>query len=123
MIEDLLHNKDFYGVKYFIKDLSLLEKLDIQNIQLYKVGETRRLGLLFKTRNIKQYCLYKSLFMKEKTFVNMSCKDNMFSANFVADKKFNIVIDMIIDSRTLDCISKERMLELCETLIKKPGHS
>lgn len=54
--------------------------------------------------------------MKEQSFVNMSIKEGMNCASFIADKKFNATIDMLINSRTLECVSKDRVLELCETL-------
>ena len=54
--------------------------------------------------------------MKEQSFVNMSIKTGMNCASFIADKKFNATIDMLINSRTLECVSKDRVLELCETL-------
>jgi len=112
----LLLDKNIYGVKYFIRDLSLLKYLNVESIQLFKVGATRRLELLFHAHNAKQYMFCKKKCMKEQSFVNMSIKTGMNCASFIADKKFNATIDMLINSRTLECVSKDRVLELCETL-------
>ena len=119
MIKNLLLNKNVYGVKYFIKDLSLLKYLNVTDIRLYKIGITRRLDLLFSVDNIKQYNLYKRKCLNETSFLNLTCKNNKFCASFVADKKFDSVLDMIINSNGIGCISKERILELCETLKRK----
>lgn len=72
---------------------------------------------------MKEYNLYKFMCRKEDSFINISFKDKIYCASFIADKKYNSVLDMIIDSKTIDCISKYRILELCETLNKKPDRS
>ena len=116
MQKSLLLNKNIYGIKYFIEDLSILKYLNVEDIQLFKIGTTRRLRLLFRLNGIKHYIFCRTKCMKEKSFINMSTENGMCCANFIADKKFNITIDMLINSKTLECISRDRILELCETL-------
>lgn len=63
-----------------------------------------------------EYFRLKKTLTSEPNFLNGSFKNKKYCANFVADKKYNLTLDLIIDTKSINCISNNRIFEFVKTL-------